>query len=578
MSQEPITRRSGSTAAHDALSLPTTDTFDPKHVPVFPILTLELTTDGGVRLGGRQLPVEAGQDPVDVALAAAADEARLLPGDLGAIRVRGIDTAGNVFPMVVRADGRAYDLPEPAPGRRSARPPWALPAAAAATALVIAGAVTGTVLAIQQPAAPPAAAPAVPALPGAGSPLPVPAPPGYGQQARWAVPVSKEVKPVAGPDKTLLVADSQGRLALLDAATGRPRWIGSDAPRTGDLHVLLNAGQAIAATSSGSDIKLWPLPFPPSGAGRYQSSAASSVAPTTVKLPANAKVSFAGPAPLITLPDQTAAMVRRGAVARVDVPVGAAAIAADADSVTAVTAAGVVYDLAPGAKPRSTTLRRTLGAVGPLVRVIGAGAGRLVAIWSAADKTQRVVLYDARTGQVITSARTGAQPGDVNADVLRDDLAQQLVIGSTVVKFGNRPYVKSLPNRMKPAQLTAGHVYGELQGAPVDVSLAGRALTPTPMSQPVPLGGADTGDPQLPKSSTSRPPDRFTGPVSRLAPDSTKPHTPSHFGRRLDAGLRRVAGADITPPLTGVSPATADPSACLADTTPIARSRRRLRR
>lgn len=458
--------------------------FDPSLVPVFPVLTVELTADGGARLNGRTLPVEPSQSPSDVAMEAAAAEARLMPGDHGAVRVRGVGPDGRVFPLVVRADGAVFELPTATSDAPRTRPPWLLPAITSAVALALGGAAIGAVAVARDDAPPAAVVTTPPPLPGAGANLPVPAPPGYSQRATWAVPISERVTPVATGSGDLLAVDTDGDLVLLDDQTGRVVWSGQDGPASGELHLLNAEGGELVATATARAVTLWPLAQAATGSGPAPTAGPRAAAPLVVPLPSGASASFDGSAPLVTLADQTAAIITQGALDLVDVPVGASAVSADSDSVVAVSITGTLYDLVPGADEAvARELARPPGADPRPVRSLGAGADHVIVVWSTGDR-QWVVLHDVATGAI---AAYGATSADLTrAKVVRQQGAGRLTIGPVLVTYGNQDdLVLPLPADLQPEVLTAGHVYGDLERESVDArtTAEGVAVREIPVDQ-----------------------------------------------------------------------------------------------
>jgi len=460
-----------------------TKDFDPNMVPVFPVLNIEVTPSGGALLNGRTLVVDDGQNPTDVAVAAAAAEAALLPGILDAVRVRAVDGAGVAHNMVIRADGTAFDItPPPSAG---ARPAWWLPAAALAIAVVLGAGVLVTVSIVRSQATPAAPIASTPApLPGAGSNLPIEAPPGYAQKATWAVPIDERVVPVPTPAGDLLVKTVDGDLALLDAKTGATKWSGKSG---GDkLHTFASDGALIAATNTGQEISLWTLPT--NGAKDVHLDNAA----VKVDLPAQSTVSYDGGAPLVTLPDQTAAFITQGVLTRVDVPIGATALTADQDSVIAVGTDGTWYALTADAEPVVKRLAAPTGSTS-LVRTIAAGPTHLAGVW-ATDRGQRVVLYDlttATTGRTLVSTGAPGSPGVdlTDGEVIRQEGGDHLTLGAMFIDYSRTPAVVDLGAAFTPKTLTSGHVYGQIADGATDVRITGRdtAFKTTPGSDTAPV-------------------------------------------------------------------------------------------
>lgn len=469
----------------------TDDSFDPAQVPVFPVLSLEVTPDGGALLGGRVLIVADGQDPTAVAVAAAAAEAALLPGDHGAIRVRAIDASGAVHAMVIRADGSTFDT---TPQIAAKHPAWWLPVMAGAAAVVLGAGIVTTVAVVRSdavPSAPTGASTPAP-LVGAGANLPIPAPPGYAQQATWAVPVDAQVPPVPTADGDLLAKNPDGDLILLDANSGRTVWSGAQG---GDkLHTFTDDGQSVAATSTSQQISLWALPD--KGA---KATPNTPVDPVKVALPSQATVSYDGGAPLVTLPDQTAAFVSKGALIRVDVPVGATALTATSTSVIAAGPGDTWYTVTPGqppvtkhlaSVPADASIYANPGPVGwSVVRTIAAGPTHLVAVWQWEDAGnvlhQKVVVYDMGTGQVVASG--AARDGDdlSQVPVLHQDGGAHLVFGSMFVSFTSAPVVVDLGKGFTAKTITNGHVYGQVdRSGTSDMQITGSVVTATTIPAP----------------------------------------------------------------------------------------------
>lgn len=457
--------------------------FDPALVPVFPVLTVQVTADGGALLNGRALPVGPDEDPTDVALEAAAAEARLLPGDCGAIRVRGVTADGTVFPLVVRADGSVHELPV-AP-QRTARPAWLLPAVAAGTVVVLAGGALGLTT-LLRPAPVPTAAPITAAPPGAGANLPVHAPPGYAQRATWAVPISERVTPTSTTTGDLAVVTAAGDLVLLDDQTGRTLWTGRDAPRAGELHLLRSGDVDVIAAASGTTLQMWPIEEGP-----------AKTRPFSIEVPRDGEVTFEGSAPLITLPDQTAGLLDRGELTLLDVPVGANAVAADSDSIIAVDLTGTWYDVAPGEDPVAHRLPRPDGAQDSAVRVIGAGGRHIVLVWTVGDD-QVVTLHDLVTGADVAQANVG-RVDLIRAEVLHQPVQEQMMLGTVLIDYSSTPAVVPLMAGLTPEVLTDGHVYGDLDGDRIDAVIDGTQVT----AQPATGASAPAADEAFPVATSN---------------------------------------------------------------------------
>jgi hypothetical protein len=197
----------------------------------------------------------------------------------------------------------------------------------------------------------------------------------------------------------------------------------------------------------------------------------------TVALPSQATVSYDGAAPLITLPDQTAAFVSSQGLARVDIPVGATALAADSSSIIAAGTDGAWYDLTPGAKAVAKHLTPPAGTTGgALVRTIAAGGTHLVAVW-AISTGQAVILYDLTTGKAVANASSPAGVDLTSADVVRQAGGNRLTLGPVLIDYDSVPSVVALGATFSPTTVTAGHIYGQVDQSPAEAIITGRTAT-----------------------------------------------------------------------------------------------------
>jgi hypothetical protein len=180
--------------------------FDKAMVPAWPVISIELSGDGSVRVDGAEIFVAAEQHPRAVALNVAGETARVLGRP---VRVEAIEPDGTVFPLIVAPDGEVRGAGDPVPvpvkrrkliGRRKAREQDRAGAAAARAAAPPASH-EGPAAAYPGPsegtpvASGPGTVPAIPHAPSAPAPRhpsAVPAPPPAPQEPteRFAVPAT----------------------------------------------------------------------------------------------------------------------------------------------------------------------------------------------------------------------------------------------------------------------------------------------------------------------------------------------------------------------------------------------------
>lgn len=284
--------------------------FDPSKVPPYPVLTLTGADDpDNVSVDGE--PIQ-GDDAFDRALALCAQRA----GELGgAVRVRGIDAEGAVWPMVVTSSGELHDLSnrlEPAPTPESPGISRRSVLIGAAGLLAVGTAAVGGALAYRVITTP-EETPPPPLFPGKGANLPVVPPAGVGTVAEWAVVINPNIQPVLLTDQRILLVTSRGDLVIVDALTGQMQWSGSPEGNLTTVNETVIDGTPVLASYTDDAVTLWPLNDP---------NTPSSQTLTVEQGRAEAVVTSA-PAPLWVLEAQTVSYLAGNELALVEVPVPA---------------------------------------------------------------------------------------------------------------------------------------------------------------------------------------------------------------------------------------------------------------
>lgn len=284
--------------------------FDPSKVPPYPVLTLTGADDpDNVSVDGEPI---TGDDAFDRALSLCAQRADELGG---AVRVRGIDGEGVVWPMVVTSTGELHDLserPEVTPAlERTGLSRRSVLIGAAGLLTLGAAAVGGTIgyRAITTPEAP---APP-PLFPGQGANLPVIPPAGAGTVAEWAVVINPDTQPVLLTDQRILLLTSNGALVIVDALTGQMQWSGTPDGRLDTVNETVIDGTPVLASYTDDAVTLWPLNDP----------STPSPQTLTVEQGRAETVVTSSSAPLWILESQTVSYLAGNALALVEVPVPA---------------------------------------------------------------------------------------------------------------------------------------------------------------------------------------------------------------------------------------------------------------
>lgn len=274
--------------------------FDPSTVPLYPLVRWQIreTSDGDLEgvVDDEVVATDVELEPVRRAIVeAGAREAAKRIGNVRAVRMRGTGLDGSVFNVVVTAGGEVYDSTPTGEAdrqdrtsqqsRRKAPPRYESKSGRRAARLYTAGLVVLPLVLFGAPLAllaaqyfdddtakrrPPAPPPAQ---------LPVVAPGGYADVARWSVPLGESAfaaaeGQVAADGHRVYVAQNGGNdIGAYDAASGRRRWAYTDLSGTVVAGPALarvgGVARVVAATSSelvlldpatGREAGKWDLP------------------------------------------------------------------------------------------------------------------------------------------------------------------------------------------------------------------------------------------------------------------------------------------------------------------------------
>lgn len=444
-----------------------TDAFDPATVPPFPVVTLELRDDDTVAVDGRDVDIDPDGSPRDAGIAAVATRAQT--HGLSAVRVRAISPDGTHL-LVVTADGVPYALEDPAQvaadSRRTRQRRTRTIALASVCVLALAAAGGTTAFVLTRPApAPAVAAPALP--PNQGSQLPVLAPPGYSQTAAWAIPVTARTTPALIDAGHIAAVDDSGNLLIVDTATGQPTWRGSGAPsgRAGITYTHVD-GRPMLASAASQSLTLWPVDV----------ASGSTVSSQNIKTGSRATVSYRGSNPLIDLGDQTAAVVRGGRLARLDIPVTStpilatdtAVIAANSEHIWTIPTDGTTVE-APMIKPEGATGQPTL--------ISAATDTTLVTLWPTDEaQTNIAALVNTADGTVLASTRVQARAANTRDVLVRSADATTMAIGSLFIDLRATPAIMQVPG-FSPTVVDGSTVYGIKDNSPIAGTSSGGTFT-----------------------------------------------------------------------------------------------------
>ncbi|MGN5380491.1 hypothetical protein ACQ4WX_35230 [Streptomyces lasalocidi] len=240
---------------------------------------------------------------------------------------------------------------------------------------------------------------------------------------------------------------------------------------SGSLVLARIDGKRVVALTAGQTLHYWQL----TGSAHQH---------TAVDLPGSGTVSFLGTSPLISLPDATAAVVAKGKVRTLDLPVRATALAADGQSVLAADPSGHWWWLRDGHTAGKGERMTAPVKNAKLASVLGIDDTRLAGIWKSGDKTY-VTVYASDTGKQLATAQTSGDLSDLTVRSTGNLVAVGPVVLDTKTGKSN------LVTGTTPHSAAGGKIYAKDQlqqwhalDAANDTTLGGEDVA-------IPLGIAD---------------------------------------------------------------------------------------
>ena len=443
--------------------------FDPTTVPPFPVVTLDLRDDSSITVNGSPVDIGMDEPPTEAGIAAVAKIAR--ESGLAAIRVRATSPDGTHL-MVITADGTPYDItpPDTSAADATKRRRRLVGGAAVLAMIVVSGGVAGVVVATRPEPAPVATSAAPP--PGYLANLPVLAPPGYAQKAAWSLPVQSRSTPLLLEDGRVVVVDNEGNLAILDGANGSVTWRGSGGPtgQTG-IHVTTVENRPVLATANTTALTLWPLDTDDS----------ARVPGTSVDLGATGDVSYLGSAPLITLSNQTVALLTEDGVKRVDVPVTSTAILATQDTAVAANAESW-WTIPTSGEPTRSDLPRPSGVDGEPVIISAADDTHLIVVWpTSVDATEVATVVDLAQNRIVATSTVPSGSVRDDTEPIHSPTGETLTLGGIFINYGATPQIVAL-DELTPAVVDGTTIYGTEEREPVAARLEGDTFAVSPFT------------------------------------------------------------------------------------------------
>ncbi|MDQ1287033.1 MAG: hypothetical protein QG622_598 [Actinomycetota bacterium] len=285
--------------------------------------------------------------------------------------------------------------------------------------------------------------------------------PGFSTRTAWTAEVAQWTK-VAVRDTVVATRDGEGRIIHVDPGKGTvthrggSRW-GAEWDGPWLTHI---DGRKVLALASASALAYWPASPAPdqeaSGPDRSRRQVAEVPEPRRIVLPAGAKVTWTGTAPLVTA-GAAVWLVNEGALSRVPIPPKARALAADGPAVVAVLAGTWIRATATGFQAHAVP--PPPGALGPPARMVDIAGRYLLTVWARkGNDPQKISLVDTQTAKILINDAVPAGADITQAGVTRQVSGSITAVGQVVVDPGVRR-ISSLLAQYTPISLVEGHVY-----------------------------------------------------------------------------------------------------------------------
>lgn len=435
--------------------------FDPSVVPPYPVITLTGADDpDNVTVDQQRFE---GEDAYDRALQACVARAAELGG---AVRVRGVAKDGTEWPLVVTADGELHELTPPSTGgegEKLSRRRLLVGGGLLAGMIAVGGGSVGGFLVWRNAQQPPPAPPP-PKFPGQGANLPVVPPRGVNSRAQWAVVIdgSEERAVQLLPNGQLVLPSSDGRLVLVDAATGQLQWAGGMPSRVGSFDVLELDNATMLANYTQTGIDVWDLADPNVPAAHHVDLKYQTSTPLTL-----------GDGALFALGSQTAQLLVGRDLFLVDIPVPAIPAGVRQQKAIAVDHTGWLEIDQENVPTHTALAGLPEGARIEDARVLGADV--LAARWETPEGSV-LTAHSLQSGAVIGQAavRGSGQPPLASPSSLAWVWDDVLITAADVTSL--EEYSGEDTSGFRAAVVTDTEVWGHVAQEPAHLSLDTRQL------------------------------------------------------------------------------------------------------
>lgn len=440
-------------------------TFNPDHVPPFPVFTLQVDEEEHtVALDGAPVVPAPGQHPRDAGIAAVVEQ--LHARQLEAARVRVTTPGEDAWRMIVTADAEVYDTTPPdEETTQKAITRRRLLMGGGALALLGLGGGAAAVLAprLLTPAPP---APWQP--PGQGAQIPAATPPGFVQNARWAVPVGRSSDLCQISTGHIGTVSDDNVLTLRHPETAQPQWTGANAPDAINGAVRTRWSQdEVIAVASPTSLTVWPL---------ATTDPSVPATPTTFQLEPEHRAELRGPRPFIELTEWIVDLPADNmGTRRITIPAGSRAALHQDNGTLHALGADRVFHLDADGNPHSEHQLNLPNRNGQMPQGVWAlDADLVLAAWQGDGA--RLTLIRPSDGAVLMD--TTVQDRIDQRSKTRFLGADCLFVSRTLVAYGTSPFARAMDD-FTPTAAHGSTLYGVSKRVPATLELKADA-TPVP--------------------------------------------------------------------------------------------------
>jgi len=426
-------------------------TIDPSAVPPFPIYTLHLDEDARqLTLDGVPLEPSFGQEPHAAGIEAVIRKAT--SQTLEAVRVRVHSNTGDVWDMIVTAEGEVIDTTKPADDTEKRPTRWrkaVLPIILTVGILGIAGGIVAVRGLISDDELD------VWKTPGVEAQIPVALPSEYSSHASWSIPVDKDSDVTALESGHILSTNPSGELVARDPDTAQPAWRSNDVPR--DLGTLVQTqwqSHEVLAAYSGRHLYVWNLQLPE---GQQRAHA------HTIEIDHQWRVDVNGQSPMIDMGDWVVGVPGENySLNRLVIPAGTRPLTATSSGGVITVSQDSFVTVDPAGEVAATVKYDTEDDIHTVPDQLWmVDEDHVLLGWDAKHPTLSV--YRLSDGERLATTTVKHLPRQASVPIL-DEASQSAAVGDVALSWGNDPAIQQVEG-IEISAVHDGMAYGKGQSS-----------------------------------------------------------------------------------------------------------------